>query len=360
MIRSLQLVLMGTGPFAVPSFEALRARAKDRIDLVVTKPTSFDSKGMPMPQPVLEWAVEHHLPVFQPKSINDPDAIDRIGQLRPDLLIVCDYGQILSKSALECSRLGGLNLHGSLLPRHRGAAPVQWSILSGDQASGVSVIHMTPKLDGGPILKQSEIPVEPADSALTLESKLSRLGVEALLESIELLKVDLADDEMPVIGIPQEANLVTKAPRLAKSDGQIDPRFPAKLIDRQIRGLQPWPGVYGELQIDGRRSLRISILEASPFELAGDLRRSSEGSEKEPGTLLWGKEFESRSGVPLAMICSQGGLDIRQLQPAGKRAMSAKEFLAGYGKSSSMQFAAPQENHPLLSKLEVQPTHAPN
>ena len=145
-----RLVLMGTGPFAVPSFETLRA-AGFPIAMVVTKPApSVKSRKGPPPAPVRTWAEQHRLPIFDPDTVNDPEAIDRVAAEDPDLLVVCDYGHILKPEALETARLGGINLHGSLLPAYRGAAPVQWAVLRGDPVTGVSVIHMTPRLDGGP------------------------------------------------------------------------------------------------------------------------------------------------------------------------------------------------------------------
>jgi len=151
----MKLVLMGTGPFAVPSFRQI-ARSNCEILAVVTKaPVDKPTRDKePLESPVMSWAKDAGLPIVTPGSINDLEAVQWLGALKPDLLVVCDYGQILSNEALSQARLGGINLHGSLLPRHRGAAPVQWSILSGDSLAGVSVIHMTPKLDAGPVLEQ--------------------------------------------------------------------------------------------------------------------------------------------------------------------------------------------------------------
>lgn len=285
--------------------------------------------------------------------------MDALRDMAPDLFIVCDYGHILSSEALSIPRLGGINLHGSLLPRHRGAAPVQWSILSGDKTAGVTVIHMTPRLDGGPMIVQSSLDIGTHENAGELEGRLSQLGVPATLEALDRLRdflnsqgeirhVNAQGQSIEQLGILQDKERVTKAPRLAKSDGQLDFRYPATDIDRQLRGLQPWPGVYGELEIDQSKKLRVAILSAIPFA------PSVETDEARTGELLWGESIKNIPELPtdctLAVRCKSGYLGILELQPAGKRSMLSKEFLAGYGKSKSLRFLPPATHpHPLLS-----------
>ena len=169
----MRLILMGTGPFAVPSFDAIRAQGHEII-CVVTRPSVASSgKKDPPVSPVRQWASDHDLSIVDPISINDPATIQWLASLHADLMVVCDYGQILSKAALATTGLGGINLHGSLLPRHRGAAPVQWSILAGDARTGVSIIHMTPTLDGGPILHQSATDIGNTENSEQLEARLN-------------------------------------------------------------------------------------------------------------------------------------------------------------------------------------------
>ncbi len=230
---------MGTGPFAVPSFEAVYATGYDDIALVITRPSVPDSKGKLSPNPVRTWAESHGLEVVAPSSINEPSAISLLRERSPDLLIVCDYGQILSAEAISTARFGGINLHGSLLPRHRGAAPVQWSVLLGDAITGSCVIHLTPKLDGGPVLTRVETPIGTHENAGELEHRLSELGVACTLEALSMIRESKSIDELASRGTLQDQSQATKAPRLSKSDGQLDFRYPAELIDRQIRGLQP-------------------------------------------------------------------------------------------------------------------------
>ena len=179
----MRIVVMGTGPFAVPSCRRL-VEAGHEIALVVVRPPA-NAKA---PQaPVEAWASEQGLPLYQPTSINLAEAIERLRTVAAELFFVCDYGQILSKECLSITRLGGINLHGSLLPRHRGAAPVQWSILAGDQRAGVSVIHMTPGLDAGPVLSVRATNVLPDENAGELEVRLSQIGAEATIEAVNLL-----------------------------------------------------------------------------------------------------------------------------------------------------------------------------
>ncbi len=351
MPKPLRIVLMGTGPFAVPSFDAIREIDYDAILAVVTKPTSYNAKGVAAPQPVLEWATQHGFPIYQPKSINDAEAIAHVQAMKPDLLIVCDYGQILSTDALNAGRLGGLNLHGSLLPRHRGAAPVQWSVLAGDEQAGVSIIHMTPKLDGGPVLRQASTKIGTHENAFQLEARLSQLGVNALLDSIEQLRSTGGVDVTTVVGVPQNPAEVTKAPRLAKQDGQFDPRYPVAILDRLVRGLQPWPGVFGELEMDGSKRMRVAFQQVVPHAVEKDASTSRLVASHPAGSLVWGKMLEGTNGMLLAIVCKDGLLEIASLQPAGKRAMTAKEFLAGYGRCQAMQMLLPESPNALLDKL---------
>jgi len=180
----MRIILMGTGPFAVPTCERLLADGHD-IPLVVTRPlVNPNAKKLP-PRPVYDWSQAAGLPTFEPASINTPDAIGELKNLNADLFFVCDYGQILSKECLEASKLGGINLHGSLLPRHRGAAPVQWSLLRGDKVAGVSVMHMTPRLDAGPTLAICETKIREDETAEELEPRLAEIGIDATVESFD-------------------------------------------------------------------------------------------------------------------------------------------------------------------------------
>jgi len=369
---------MGTGPFAVPSFEALRASGQHELAMVITRPVTnaADAKNKTLANPVRAWADQHRLEVIAPPSINGPEAISTLAAWQPDLLVVCDYGQILSANALATARLGGINLHGSLLPRHRGAAPVQWSILRGDKVTGACVIHMTPRLDGGPILARVETEIGEEETAGELEERLSQLGIQCCLEAISKLEGRATLDACEQIGDRQENSLATPAPRLAKADGQLDFRYPARLIDRQIRGLQPWPGAFGTLQLGDSKELRVIVGKARPWAGSSIPALPPENSLLSgqaypgisPGTLFWGPglqeilALDSETGlaasqpIPLLVVaCVDKFLEIVQLQPAGKKMQSAREFLAGYGRAESMRFLPPppEAHHRLLEIMSI-------
>jgi len=369
-----RLILMGTGGFAVPSFAAVLADLRNEIVAVVTKPVSNDTSskgakgsasGKQLANPVLAWAQENSLRIITPLSINSEESVEWLRKESADLLFVCDYGQILSRDALATAKRGGINLHGSLLPRHRGAAPVQWSILRGDSITGVSVIHMTPKLDGGPIISQSKTSIGEHQTAIELEHELSLTGVTCTLEAIEAIFHN--DDVTIAIAASaiQDASMVTPAPRLSKADGQIDCRYDVTLIDRQFRGLQPWPGLYGNMIDDQQRSTRIIFGAVTPLRY---FPISQLKTEQPLGRLLWGEQASQEIGEPawkklesdglrqsqlLILICKNGCLRIEKIQPAGKRMFTSGEFLAGYGKNKSLHLENPTAVacHPLLEKF---------
>jgi methionyl-tRNA formyltransferase len=315
--RPQRLILMGTGPFAVPAFEALR-EAGHEISLVVTRPAPpVRSRKGPPPSPVRDFAARHGYPIFDPESINTPDSIARISAERASLMVVCDYGQILSSDALAATPLGGINLHGSLLPAYRGAAPVQWAVLNGDPIAGVSIIHMTPRLDGGPILAKAQLSVAPNDTSGTLEQKLSILGVEPTLQSVELLA---GWDRVSEIGTPQDKSLVSRAPRLSKVAGQIDWSQSAAVIDRHVRGMQPWPGAFTDVVTNaGKPPIRIAVRSIS-------IESVEPPCDTPPGTLLGSQSLLISTGP----VDNPGAICIQRLQPAGRNEVSGEEFLRGH------------------------------
>jgi len=310
--RPLRLVVMGTGPFAVPMFEALR-RSLHQIAAVVTRPDRAAPGRRPPRNPMREAAVAAHVPVLDPERVNDEAAINAIEGLAPDLLVVCDYGQILAPRLLAIPPLGAINLHGSLLPRHRGAAPVQWAILAGDPITGVSVIHMTPALDAGAVIVARAAPIYPGDTAVDLERLLADLGADATLEAIERLQAAAtlrAAGEPLVIGTPQDAAQATRASRLTKADGLVNWSLPAKRIERMRRALEPWPRVTAFLQREGGEPLRIVLEDVA---VAPD--RAVAGAVA-PGAIIAAGD----DGIVVA--CGEGtAITIRRLVPEGRRSM---------------------------------------
>jgi methionyl-tRNA formyltransferase len=322
-VRPLRLVVMGTGPFAVPMLEAL-VTSPHEIVAVVTRPDHAPPGRRPPPNPMREAAVVAGLPVLDPERINAPESIATLRSLAADLLVVCDYGQILSADALAAAPLGGLNLHGSLLPRHRGAAPVQWAILAGDPLTGVSVIGMTPALDAGRVITARETPIGQRETAPELEARLARIGGPAVLDAIERVQAAVAAGHATgEVGILQDEARATRAPRLAKSDGVIDWSRPAALIERTRRALDPWPraATFHE-RGDGQRQ-RLVVAEA-------DVASGEEfpGVAAEPGTVLAAESGPDTGRIVVA--CGQAtALAITRLVPEGKRSMTAGEFLRG-------------------------------
>ena len=347
----MRLILMGTGPFAVPSFQSLLEKGHE-IAYVVTRPVvPSNNKKEPPTSPVRHWAIENQLPIADPVSINDADTVQWLASQNADLMVVCDYGQILSRDALSTTKLGGINLHGSLLPRHRGAAPVQWSILSGDLVAGVSIIHMTPALDGGPVLSRSSTEIGVAETAAELEARLSLIGVQSTLESVGILATKSSLAECIDLGQRQDKALATKAPRLAKEDGELNLHYPVRWIDRLIRGLQPWPGSFAHLTFPDGKTLRIILPQATPIELnLGSLAL-------QPGELLYGeplrilRETEPSLNAALYAAALDGLLEIPSIQPAGKKLMSSEDFLRGYARYTSMIIACRPGSHRLLNKM---------
>lgn len=320
--RMLRLVLMGTGPFAVPAFDALMDAGHQCL-LVFTRPEKSGHKNKPPEKsPVRCWAEGRSLDVVAPESVNSDETIDILTRLSPDLLVVCDYGQILKRNVLALARLGGINLHGSLLPAHRGAAPVQWAVLNGDAESGVSVIHMTPKLDAGPIIAIRKTEIGPKETSGQLEERLALLGVEATLESVELLSGSAnqgPDGELDLHGIPQDDSKASRAPRLSKADGRIDWSRTARQIDCHVRGMQPWPGAFTEAPSGGKGApIRLAILDVQQLQ-----EEDAEPiADAPPGTT---KLLDEK----LLVACGDGWLEVRSLKPAGKREMTAAEWLRG-------------------------------
>jgi methionyl-tRNA formyltransferase len=355
----MRLILMGTGPFAVPSFKAIAAHGHEILHVVTRPIVSNPSKKESPISPVRQWALDNGLPIADPASINDPQSILWLGQLQADLMVVCDYGQILSKDALSTTRLGGINLHGSLLPRHRGAAPVQWSILSGDKLAGISTIHMTPSLDGGPVLHQCSTEILPHENSAELELRLGQLGVEITLASIELLSRMPNLDDCQDLGTVQDKSLATKAPRLAKEDGELNFHYGVRYLDRLIRGLQPWPGTFAHLQLPDGKLLRAIIPQAVPWECDWsrfDLGELADGLV--PGDMLFGDRLERCKAsyarleeYPLWIVAVDGLLGIPCIQPSGKRLMSSQEFLRGHSRYPKLRIPCEPGTHRLLNKM---------
>ena len=306
----MRLVMIGTGPFGVPVFAGL-FETHHGIVALVTKPLEPQQGSRPVPvSPMRDTAHEHGTPIFDPENINDEDARVRLRDYRADLLVVCDYGQILSAETLATARLGGINVHGSLLPKYRGAAPINWAIYHGETETGVSVIHMTPRVDAGPVVAQGRLAIDPEETAVQLEKRLAEIGgwlVRRTLDNLEAGRLD---------SLPQDAALASKAPRLKKTDGLIDWSRPAIAIKNQVRAMEPWPKTYTFWHRGDGAPLRLILGPVAVLDVPT--------ASASPGTVL------DAAGDRLVIAAGAGAAHIKTLQPAGKRMLSVAEFLRGY------------------------------
>ncbi len=324
----MNIVMMGTGPFAVPTFKALIA-SEHQVACLFTQPVrSVHRRKSSLPTPMRDVANEHGIAIHDPVSVNTEEAQYLLEEIKPDLLVVCDYGQILKDYILATATYGGINLHGSILPKYRGAAPVNWAILSGDAETGITVIHMTPRLDGGPCLKVVRTPIGPTETTVELEPRLADLGVSAVIESIEMLRKH-GPEGTP--GEVQDQSLATKAPRLAKSDADINWDDTAQLIYNKFRAFQPWPGCFTHLQQHEKPPLRIILKE---IRLIHD--PAPEGIA--PGSVC------SVGEEHLHFAAKGGQIAVDTLQPAGKKPMRVADFVHGHH---------PQLGDRLLSESEL-------
>jgi methionyl-tRNA formyltransferase len=318
-VTPLRIVVMGTGPFAVPMFRAL-VESPHTIVAVATRPDHAPPGRKPPPNPMRAAAGAAGIGILDPERVNEPAAVASLAALRPDLFVVCDYGQILSRDLLSVPPVGGINLHGSLLPRHRGAAPVQWAIREGDAVSGVSVIHMTPALDAGNVIVARSTPVGPRETAAELEPRLAELGAGAVIDAVERMQAAVAATGTVVgIGIPQDTAKATRAPRLSKQDGIVDWSLPAATIERLRRALEPWPRLTTfYTRGDGERQRLV----LEDVEVAD--RPGTTGSATAPGSVL------DTSDGRIVVACGGGtAAAITRVVPEGRRGMSAADYLRG-------------------------------
>lgn len=310
---ALRLLMMGTGTFALPTFRAL-VRSEHDVAALVTQPDRTGRGHHHHPHPMKEAAVATGIPVLQPENVNTPTALDELRHLDADLFVVAAYGQLLSAELLAIPRLGAVNVHASLLPKYRGAAPVQYAIWKGETETGITLFQIQPKLDAGPILGTVATPIGEQETAGELHDRLAELAVPLTLDVLRQLENgDLA-------GCPQQAEFVTKAPRIRKEQGLIDWAGTSTEIGWHLRAMQPWPMPYSFLHLADGQVLRVLILSAEPFAQISD----SQLAASVPGQLISGDHEH------LLVRTGDGALNVLLLQPAGKRAMSAADFLHGH------------------------------
>jgi methionyl-tRNA formyltransferase len=313
----MRAVMMGTGLFAEPTFEALLAGAHPVVGLVTQPDRAIGQERGSTRQTgrgLKAIALERGVPVLQPESINTPEGVAALKEWKPDLLVVAAYGQILSGEVLEAAPLGGINMHASLLPKYRGAAPVAWAIYHGEKRTGVTIIKMTTGLDAGDMLAQEAIDIGPEETAGELEARLALLGAKLAIQTVDQIAAGTAQ------GVKQDKAQVTKAPKLKKENGSIDWGRTAEQVCNQVRAMQPWPTAYTFRRSPGQPLSRLIITKAALAQL-------SVSRSPRPGLLL----SLPTTGYHLLAEAGDGrAVNILELQPEGKRRMTPAEYLNGH------------------------------
>ena len=301
----MRLVFMGTPMFAVPSLKAL-VEAGHEVLGVFTQPDKPKNRGMKLlPTPVKEYALTHNIPVYQPDKLKDGQTLDTLRQMKPEMIVVAAYGRILPVEILELPPLGCVNVHSSLLPKYRGAAPINWAILNGEAVTGVTIMHMVPALDAGDIIAQASTPIGADETAPTLTARLAELGAELLVSTVEAIGAGTA------ARTPQDEADSTYAPMLSRELSPMDWSKPARTLHDQVRGLLPWPAAVAEFG-----GIRCKVFSTDiPLQT----------TDAAPGTIL----EAGKRGIDIA--CGGGTvLHIDELQADGGKRMKAADYLRGH------------------------------
>jgi methionyl-tRNA formyltransferase len=312
------LAFMGTPVFAVPGLQRLIAAGYD-IRIVITQPDRPKGRGRSLVAPPIKvLAEQHQIPVLQPEKVRAPEVQQRLREIAPDAIVVIAYGQILPESILQIPRLGCINVHASLLPKYRGAAPIQWAIVRGERQTGVTIMLMDKGMDTGAMLLQRAIPIEPDDTTETLQPKLAQLGADLLCETLSGI------ESGAILPVPQDHAAATYAPLLKKTDGLIQWQESAARIYDQVRGFFPWPGAHTFFQGKLVKLLKVTIAPAAERE-----------GRAAPGTVV----AVDQSIGPL-IATGDGVLRILEIQPENKPAMLCRDFCRGYHLSPGTRFGA--------------------
>ena len=304
-------MMLGTGDFALPTFEHLIQQGRHHMIALVTQPDRPQGRKQEIiPSLIKQTAQAHGILVLQPEDVNGPESLDVISRFQPDLLVTAAYGQILSPALLAIPRQGGINLHGSILPAYRGAAPVARAIQNGETETGVTVIQMTPRIDAGGIAATAATPIEPEETAGELEERLARLGAPLVACVIDALAVG------PIVVQRQERSKVTRAPKLRKEDGLIDWSRPARDVHNHVRAMQPWPAAstfWLPRFSDSKPPVRLIVH-----------RTEITTGEGTPGEVI------VASGDRLVVACGEESVAILSIQLPGKKASAPGDFMRGH------------------------------
>jgi methionyl-tRNA formyltransferase len=317
-----RIVFLGTGEIAVPTFRWLVAHGPRPLLLVTQPDRPVGRHRVLTPPPLKPIAQAAAIPVAQPERIREPDACDEINALDPDLIVVMAYGQILPRRLLEIPRLACINLHASLLPRHRGAACIQATIDAGDTEGGMTVMHVAPKLDSGDLILARAVTLAPDETGGSLHDRLAELAPAALTEALALLE----GGRLP--RVPQDDQSATYVGKLERDDGILDWSWPASRLERRIRAYHPWPGTHTAWE-----SKRLKVF-------PGCAVVEATGNPLPPGTLA------AADASGLTVSCGEGLLRLADVQPDGTRRMSAAEFVRGHRVSPGSRFRLPPPASP--------------
>ena len=307
----MRIVFFGSPSFAVPALEALRAAGHD-VALVVSQPGKpVGRKAEITDPPVASRAKSLGMLVFQPPTLKDDAAFARLAEARADAFVVAAYGKILARRVLDLPRLGCLNVHGSLLPRWRGASPVQASILAGDEKTGVSIMKMEAGMDTGPVYTMRETEIGEEETAEMLGARLAVAGAQALVETLHFLEGE--EGRSPV---PQDDSQATYCPKIAREDARVDWTRPAAELVRRARAFTPWPGLFTT-----RRNARLKLSHLS-LVVEGPWAREGAAASSSPGTVL-------EAGSRVVVACGEGAVAVATLQAEGRKALPAADFVRG-------------------------------
>jgi methionyl-tRNA formyltransferase len=312
----LRIVYFGTPEFAVPALRELLG-STHRVVAVVSQPDRPRGRGQHLqPTPTRKLAESRAVRVLQPQKLRDEAFLQSLRDVKPDLGVVAAYGRILPEPLLQIPRHGMINVHASLLPAYRGAAPVHRAVIAGDRETGVSIMRIVRELDAGPVFATARVPIDDEATSVEVEAALAELGAKLLVDVVDHIAAGRA------VEVPQDHACATHAPKIAKEEGRIDWMLPAAAVHNLVRGLQPWPMV--SIWIDGARCVvhRTSV--------------SSERSAAAPGTIV------HASHGRLAIAAGQGGVvDVLQIQPEGRRVMAVAEFLTGHRAPAGTRITPP-------------------
>jgi methionyl-tRNA formyltransferase len=296
---------MGTPDFAVPGLEALLDNGYDVID-VITQPDRARQRGRKVvASPVKQKAIQRGLTVTQPENIKNPDVVSFLNECYPDAIVVIAYGQILPPDILKIPPLGCINVHASLLPKYRGAAPIQWALINGEQETGVTTMLMDEGMDTGDILLQERIPIQNNDNTDSLYDKLSKSGAKLLVDTLEGLKKNKIQPR------PQDNALATYSPMLKKEDGLINWSLKANDIWNMIRGMNPWPGAYTMWNGNFVKILEAEIVQNNQGQIPGEIT-------------------EKLKNIGFVVKCGTDALLVKALQVPGSKVLRAQEFMSGH------------------------------